>query len=145
MRALWNDERGQMTVELAVAFPVLIAVAAIAMNALQFCALCSTFDRAAHNLVRTVAASPAYGQDAESIRALVEEKLFRRYEDEPGVEVGVAYQAEAPDLDRFTAQLVYHPSLFGMGLRGEVFGVSLPALTHSTQFTVDRYKPGVFL
>lgn len=145
MRMLWSDEKGQMTVELAVAFPVLLVVAVIAMNAMQFFALCSTFDRTAHNLVRTVAASPAYGQDAASSCAAIEEKLFRRFEDEPAIEVSVEYQAVVPDLDRFTAQLTYHPTLFGLGLRSEVFGVSLPALTHSTQLTVDCYKPGVFL
>ena len=38
------DERGQMTVELAAAFPVLIIVAVIAVNALAFFSECAAFD-----------------------------------------------------------------------------------------------------
>ena len=145
MRPLLKDTRGQMTVELAVVFPVLIAVAFIAMNALQFFGLCSSFDRTAHAFMRTVAASPAYGQDAETVRSLIEDGLFHHYEDRAEIQVSVAYRGVAPDLDRFTAEMTYHPTLFGLGLRTEVMGVALPPLVHRTQLTLDRYKPGVFL
>ena len=42
-------ERGQMTVELAVVFPALLAVAVIAVNALLFFSECAAFDRVARD------------------------------------------------------------------------------------------------
>ncbi len=45
----------------------------------------------------------------------------------------------------FELVLRFRPGLFGMGLRDEVFGVQLPALTHTVELTVDRYKPGMFV
>lgn len=42
-----RDERGQMTVELAVMIPVLVAIAVIAMNAMLFFSECAAFDRLA--------------------------------------------------------------------------------------------------
>ena len=45
----------------------------------------------------------------------------------------------------FRATLEYFPTLFGLGLRSEVFGVELPGLSHTVDFTVDQYKPGVFV
>ena len=65
-------EKGQMTVELAVAMPVLIVVAVIAANALTFFAECAVFDRVAHEAVRVHAAAPAYGQGPGQSCALVE-------------------------------------------------------------------------
>ena len=61
-----SGENGQMTVELAVALPVLLAVAAIAVNALLFFSECAAFDVASRDAVRIHAASPAYGQDLEA-------------------------------------------------------------------------------
>lgn len=49
-------ERGQMTVELAVVFPALLAVAVIAVNALLFFSECAAFDRVAREAVRLHAA-----------------------------------------------------------------------------------------
>ena len=54
-----RSTRGQMTVQLAVAMPVLIIVAVIAVNALAFFAECAVFDRVAHEAVRVHAAAPA--------------------------------------------------------------------------------------
>ena len=64
-------ERGQMTVELAVVFPALLAVAVIAVNALLFFSECAAFDRVAREAVRLHAASPAYGQGLEQSCAQV--------------------------------------------------------------------------
>ena len=43
------------------------------------------------------------------------------------------------------AVIVVNATLFGLGLRSEVFGVELPGLSHTVDFTVDQYKPGVFV
>ena len=58
--------RGQMTVELAVALPVLIIVAVIAVNALTVFADCAAFDRAFRQTVRAYATAPAYGESPEA-------------------------------------------------------------------------------
>ena len=139
-----KSEAGQMTVELAVAFPVLIVVAFIAVNACVFLVDCAVFDRVAHEAVRVHATSPAYRQGAAQSCALVEQEV-RDAVDADNVEISVTCGSAGHDLQRFTATLQYFPTLFGMGLRSEVFGVALPSLTHSTSYVVDVYKPGVII
>ena len=136
------NERGQMTIELAVAMPVLIVVAVIAVNACAFFADCAVFDRVAHEAVRVHAAAPAYGQGADQSCALVQQAIADVL-DVPNVDVSVSHGSTGFDFDQYTATIEYHPTLFGLGLRSEVFGVPLPALTHSTTYVVDTYKPGV--
>ena len=139
-----RSKSGQMTIELAVAFPVLVIVAVIATNACAFFGDCAVFDRVAHEAVRVHAASPAYRQGAAQSCALVEQEV-RSALDAPNLDVSVSSGAEGFDFVRFTATLEYSPTLFGMGLRSEVFGVPLPRLTHSTSLVVDVYKPGVIV
>ena len=69
------DERGQMTVELAAAFPVLIIVAVIAVNALAFFSECAAFDNVFRDAVRVHVTSPAAGQGIEQSSALVQTAL----------------------------------------------------------------------
>lgn len=133
---------GQMTIELAVAMPVLIIVSVIAVNVVTFFGECAVFDRAVHEAVRVYAASPAYGQGLGQSCALVEEAA-REAVDAPNVEVSVGYGEMGFDYVEFSATLEFHPTLFGLGLRSEVFGVALPALSHTTSYVVDVYKPGV--
>lgn len=131
-----------MTVELAVAMPVLIIVAVIAVNALTFFAECAVFDRVAHEAVRVRAAAPAYGQGPDQSCSLVEQDV-RAVLDAENLDVSVSYGPAGFDCEQFTATLEFHPTLFGLGLRSEVFGVALPALSHTTSYIVDVYKPGV--
>ncbi len=135
-------ERGQMTVELAVAMPVLIIVAVIAVNALSFFVDCAVFDRVAHEAVRVYATAPAYGQDAGQSCSLVEQAIVTAL-DQDNVDVTVEQGSYGFDFNRYTATIVFHPTLFGLGLRSEVFGVPLPTLSHSSTYIVDSYKPGV--
>lgn len=53
---------GQMTIEFVVAFPAMIAVAFVAINAVLFFSDCASFDRVFRNAACTYAASPAYEQ-----------------------------------------------------------------------------------
>lgn len=141
----WNcRERGQMTIELAVALPVLIIVAVIATNAVAFFGQCAVFDRAVHHAVRVHAAAPAYGQGADQACAQVEADVVAVL-DASNLEVSVARESTGADFEQFSATLEFHPTLFGMGLRSEVFGVALPTLTHTTRYVVDVYKPGVIV
>ena len=76
------DERGQMTVELAAAFPVLIIVAVIAVNALAFFSECAAFDNVFRDAVRVHATSPAAGQGIEQSSALVQTALSAAFDAE---------------------------------------------------------------
>ena len=135
---------GQMTIELAIAMPVLIAVSVISVNALSFFADCAVFDRVACDAVRLHAAAPGYGQDASRSVALISETISDQM-DEPNLEVSVAHGVAEFDFDEYTARLEYHPTLFGMGLRSSVFGVQLPSLTHEVKDVIDSYKSGVII
>ena len=133
-----------MTVELAVVFPVLLAVAVIAVNALLFFSECAAFDRVAREAVRVHAASPACGQGFEQSCALVSQTVEQAF-DRPYVGTRVAVEGTAGGHARFTATIEFSPTLFGLGLKSSVFGVALPHLEHAVSLTVDPYKPGVLL
>ena len=141
-RARRLSECGQASVELMMALPVMIAVAVIVVNALLFFSDCAAFDRLAHQAVRVHAASPAYGQDAQRSRDLVQSELERSFARD-NLEVSVAVESVSGGRLSFDATLEYSPTLFGMGLRTEVLGVRLPGLSHTVSYVVDQYKPGV--
>lgn len=132
-----------MTVELAVALPALIIVAVIAVNALLFMSECAAFDRVAHDAVRTYAASPAYGQGPDQVTALVKTRIESTIEGRDYVKVSVSREHAGFDLERYKMTLEFTPTLFGKGMRSNVFGVSIPPLKHTTEFVIDSYKPGV--
>ena len=136
------DSRGQMTIELAAALPVLLVVALLAVNALTFFGQCAVFDRAAHQAVRVHAAAPAYCQGVSTTCALVEADIRQALGD-VNVDVSVACSAAGRDLERYTATLSFSPTLFGYGLRSQAFGVQMPHLVHTIDYVVDSYKPGV--
>ena len=115
-----------MTVELAAAFPVLIAVAVVAVNALLFFSECGAFDNAFRDAVRVHAASPAYEQGAEQSRAQVH-YTYIYYK--PFEQVSVAVRGTEGGHMEFEGTLELAPTLFGLGLKQSVFGVSLPSLS----------------
>ena len=133
---------GQMTIELAVAMPVLIAVMVIAANAMTFFVDCAVFDRVACEAVRVHAAAPSYRQGVDQTCSLVEQAVRSECAAD-NLEVSVSHSVVAFDFDEYTATLEYYPTLFGRGLRSGVFGVSLPHLTHNVRYVVDSYRAGV--
>lgn len=139
-----GNDRGQATVELAVVFPAVIIVAVIAMNALGFFGACAEFDRVARQTAVAYGAAPDAGQGSAQVRALLEEELQTAF-DAPHLSVAVTVESTTLGLERYRAQLRYAPTLFGLGLRSEVFGVALPPLLHETTMVVDRYAPGVVI
>lgn len=144
VRSWAADDFGQATVELAVAFPVALTVAVIAVNAMLFFSDCASFDRASREMVRIHAASPAYGQQIEQSKAKIEDglgSLFSR----ANLSTRVSVESVDGGHVRFNTTLEYSPTLFGLGLRSSVMGISLPHLEHTEQFTVDCYKPGMLL
>lgn len=142
IRTRRQGERGQASVELMVALPVMIAVAVIVVNATLFFSDCAAFDRLVRQAVRVHAASPAYGQDWQRSRELVERQLEQEFPRD-NLNVTVAVESVVGGRLRFDATLEYTPTLFGMALRTEMFGVRLPGLSHTVAYTVDQYKPGV--
>lgn len=137
-------DAGQMTIEFAVALPVLIVCAVIVSNALLFFSECAAFDRVAREAVRVCAASPAYGQGLEQSRAQVQSFIEGSF-DKPYLSSKVSVSGGGMGHATFVATLEFSPTLFGLGLKDEVFGVALPRLTHAASMTVDVYKPGVVL
>ncbi|MDO4290912.1 MAG: hypothetical protein Q4C41_06765 [Eggerthellaceae bacterium] len=144
VRKRLRDDRGQMTVELAVVFPVVMVVALVAVNALAFFSACAEFDRVGRNAVRIHAASPAYEQGIDQSIALVQADLDASL-DAVNVECSVSASRNHLGHATFELTLRYWPTLFGLGLRSEVFGVPLPSLVHIERMTVDVYKPGMLL
>lgn len=137
-----KDRSGQMTVEFVVMFPVALAIALIATNALLFLSDCASFDRVARNAIRVCATSPAYGEGVANCQASVQECLDREF-DRDYLDCSVAVRSVSGGLMRYDARLVFHPNIFGMGLRSEFLGVSVPAASHSCHLVVDPYEPGV--
>ncbi len=136
-------ERGQMTVELAIAFPVLIVVALIAVNALTFVSECAAFDRLFCESVRVQATSRGYGVSEEAAVGAVQAALASAFS-APNIEVEVHAANAGMGTRSFTATMQFSPTLFGMGLRDSILGVPLPRVSHSATYVVDPYKSGVF-
>lgn len=137
-----QGELGQMTVEFAVALPVLIVVAVVAVNAVLFFSECAAFDRVAREAMRLHVASPSYEQSLEQSRAQVEDTITQAL-GQSYLETRVAIEGTAVGHVRCTATLEFSPTLFGLGLKSSVFGVALPHLDHAVSLVVDPYKPGV--
>lgn len=137
-----SERKGQMTVELCVVFPVVIAIAVIATNALSFFGCCAEFDRVGRNAVRTFGAVPAGGEEPDAavgrVLAAIEEAL-----EEENLEFDVAVSRDYRGYAEYGMTMRFHPTLFGMGLVREVFGVPLPSLTHESRLVVNPYKPGI--
>ncbi len=139
---LRGDDRGQMTIEFVVALPAMIIVAVIAVNALSFFASCAAFDRDFCDLVRVYATSPGYGEDSAASAGAVEEALAATFSQE-NLHAHVQVRSVSGGHMAYEGTLQYAPTLFGLGLKDEVLGVSLPELSHSEELVVDSYKPGV--
>lgn len=89
--------------------------------------------------------SPAYGEDTSQSCAAALDAIEEGMgiADKNYLEASVSVASESFGQKRFRATLRFTPTLFGMGLKSSVFGVSLPQLEHSAELVVDAYKPGV--
>lgn len=139
-----STTKGQMTIEFAVMFPVMLVIALIAFNALMFLSNCAAFDRIFREAVCVYAPSPASGEDTGQTCAHINEQL-ETFADKTYLACNISPSARNDGLTTYTGTLFYTPTLFGAYPLREVFGVSLPAVEHNACITVDSYKPGVFL
>lgn len=137
-------EQGQMTIELALVFPVVIVVAVVAVNAVLFFSECAAFDNEFREMVRIHASSPAYGQGIEQSKAQVETSLQKLF-DHTFEKSRVSLEATKGNHLRFSAVFSFWPTLFGLGLKTSVFGLSMPPLNHKVAMVVDCYKPGILI
>ena len=133
---------GQATVELAVMFPVVIIIAVIAINSLLYFGYCASFDRSFRQIVSATASSPAAGIDIGKLKSDIENQLNELY-DEENLNFDVEVHAVDGGCHQYLATLKMFPTLFGLGLKSEILGIPLPSLNHSSQMTVETYKPGV--
>lgn len=133
---------GQMTVEFVVAFPAMIALAFVAVNAALFLSDCAAFDRAFRNAVCTYAASPAYEQGFDESCDLVEAALSSSFGRE-NLQVEVSSSGCEGGMVVFSGFLRFEPTLFGKGSLSGAFGVSFPPLCHEERMAVSAYKPGL--
>lgn len=144
LKRCFREEKGQMTVEFVIAFPVMLAIAIITVNAVLFFSECAAFDRLSRQAVCTCAASPGYGQSSAQVAAEVQASLEQQF-DRDYLEVSVQVQGKSPGYVRYIATLSFTPTLVGRNFSGSVFGVSITPLTHSTSLTLDPYKPGAIV
>lgn len=139
VRAAVASARGQSTVELAVALPVMMLAAVIAYNALMFCGNCATFDRVFRDAVRVYAADEPYavsGAAEARILAAVQSQL------DGNCRVEVASRMTGMGFTAYTGTLIYTPTVFGREMRTEVFGVVLASPRHCCSMTIDTLVTG---
>ena len=128
--------------EFVVAFPAMLAVALVAVNAILFFSDCAAFDRVFRNAVCTYAASPAYEQGVSDSCALIEAQLRDSMARE-NLNCQVSSSGVEGGTVTFSAQMRFLPTLFGKGTLSGVFGVSFPPLCHEERIVVSAYKPGL--
>lgn len=137
-----KSEKGQATVELAIMFPVVLVVAVIAVNAIMYFSECSKFDRTVKQTISMLGTSPGYGENSQNVKANLQKSLDEVF-DKEYLEVSTSLESVSGDFNKYSAELKMHPTLFGLGLKSQVFGVSLPTLNHKQELVIETYKPGV--
>ena len=153
--------RGQIAVEMAVVMPVLLAVVGITVNLMVYFGDCARFDRVAAEAVRTQAASPGYSHYSAAARSRdVQSSIELAFygsnylsftvtvsEAGTGGETGGGAGSNGvgfsllPRQEIYTCTMNYRPWGFG----GSFFGITFSGITHTRQYVIDPYRPGVFL
>ena len=136
----WGARSGQMVVELAVLVPVVLVVALVGVNLMEFMALCARFDRACLDAVVSHGVSPAGEQSQVGGSPCVVRVSAERLDDGAG---GASFEI-SPFLTRYTCSMTFAPWPRELRLPG----VSLEApavLSHSRELVVDRFRPGVVI
>ena len=160
-RVFRTTSHGQMTVELAVTIPVIMAVLAIMINTMVYLDVSIRFDRLAAEAVRIEATSPGYGSYGTTARAdKVRSLLQNQFADEThfvrievrayaGTDAGTGEQGSSTGLgsifsfiaglETYECTLRYSP----WGFNNSFFGVNFFELTHTRRYTIDPFRPAV--
>ena len=136
--------RGQATIELAVVFPVALALVVVSFNVVSYLGVCASFDRMFPQQARVFAAAPQYGANQADVAVSIQNALASCYARECS-NVEVAVSADAWGNSIFHAAFEYELSLFGLRYRSILFGIRLPSLRHETSFALNCYRPGVVI
>ena len=155
-RKLLLGSRGQMAVEMAVVLPILLAVAGIAINLMVYLGDCARFDRVAAEAVRIQAASPGYSNYSSTSRAQeVQKQIELAFATSDHLTITVTVHegttdgstdgdrvtlSLVPRLETYTCTLSYRPWGFGKSF----FGIEFSGISHTRQYVIDPYRPGVF-
>lgn len=143
-RSADRSSRGQMTIEFALLFPVMLMIALIACNSILFLSACSSFDRIFRESTCVFAPSPASDQQRDQICAQIEESLAAVVQ-ENYLSCAVSANTGSEGLTTYEATLFFTPTIFGAYPLRRVFDIELTPIEHTIQITVDTYRPGVFL
>lgn len=138
------ESRGQMTIEFALLFPVMLVIALIACNSILFFSECASFDRIFRESVCVFAPSPSSEETTSQICAHIEEALAQASERDY-LSCSVSASEGQNGLTTYTATLAFTPTIFGAYPLRRVFDVELSPIEHAITMTVDSYKPGVFV
>lgn len=152
MKAI-RDTKGQMTVELAVLIPIVIVVALIVINLMEFIDACAVFDVVSSDTVIAQAASPAQNISASAMCSELESAIATalRRENTCSVSVccedrGVAEKSITssflPHYAKYICTLKFRP--WPRALNLPIVSYSAPIeLTHKKTIVIDRFKSGV--
>lgn len=136
--------QGQMTIEFALLFPVMLMIALIACNSILFLSACSSFDRTFRESACVFAPSPASDQERDQICAQIKNSLASCTQ-EDYLSCEVKANAGNDGLTTYEATLSFTPTIFGAYPLRRVFDIELVPIQHAVQIAVDTYRPGVFL
>lgn len=150
--AVFRESSGQMTVELAVLIPVIVACALVVVNVMRYAELCARFDRVAPDAVLAHGVSPSGATSSlagvDEVRSAIERGMSPMVCE---VEVSVEDLMEGAsgallDLSagttRFTCTLVFRPWPSSVSIAG--VGYQVPAsIKHERTIVVDRYRAAI--
>lgn len=156
------QKRGQMTVELAICIPVILAIVGISLNVLGYLNVCARFDRVAADAVRSQASSAGYGEEGIALAASrVRSTIESAFQSGGGEGFNVEFEVHVTSLgsgqeetasgesisfsmlsrlERYECTVTYHPWPFS-----QIVFLSFFELTHTRSYTIDPFRPGVLL
>ena len=152
--------RGQMSVELAVCLPVILALVGLTLNLLGYMNVCARFDRVAADAVRSQATSPGYGEEgsalaASRVQSTIENALQSGLGNGFNCDIAVSASGGGSNgsgstsdeglsfslfskLERYDCSVTYHPWPFS-----QIVFLQFFELTHTRSYFVDPFRPGV--
>lgn len=141
-------QRGQMTVELAVTIPVLLAAVGIAINLMVFLGDCARFDRLAAEAVRVEAASPGYGSYGITARAQAAQTLLAQsFAEQQYLSISVEATAGSTGDESMQGAQSWQGTDGSQSTRGSqgTDGATFSLLPHQETFVCTlRYRPWGF-
>lgn len=146
-----GETSGQMTIEAAIALPVVVAVAVVIGNIAWYLVLCARFDRVALDMVIAHGVSPAGEQDASSAAGQVRSAIESAMEGSVQVQVSVTHMNSFVNPDVFSISPTRLKFSCTMGFRPWPGSLSiafaqiqLPAIAqHTRTLVVDAGQIGL--